>query len=80
MKWLLTLPTGVDLAELQSVLAAHGVTVDVESCIPLAEGEQVVEADGPVQLPAVLERTGNGNVKASPNSDLELYDSAEGDE
>ena len=80
MKWLLTLPTGVDLAELSSVLAAHGVAVDVESCIPLAEGEQVVEADGPVQLPAVLERTGHGNVKASPNSDLELYDSAEGDE
>jgi hypothetical protein len=28
----------------------------------------------------VLERTGHGNVKASPSSDLELYDSAEGDE
>ena len=80
MKWLLTVPAEVDLAELRRALDAHGVKVDAGSRIPLDEGEQVVEADGPPELPAVLERAGLGTVKASPSSDLELYDAIEGDE
>ena len=80
MKWLLTVPADVDLAVLRRALSAHGVELAVESCIPLTEGEQVVEAEGPAELPAVLERSGHGSIKASPSSDLELYDAVEGDE
>jgi hypothetical protein len=80
VKWLLTVPGAMDLAELRRTLAVHGVTVDTESRIPLDEDEVVVEADGTPELPAVLERAGLGAVKASPSSDLELYDAVEGDE
>ena len=80
MRWLLTLPAAIDLAELHRALAAHGVTIDSGSRIPLDEGEHVVEAEGPTELPAMLERAGLGAVKASPSSDLELYDPIEGDE
>ena len=75
MKWLLTVAAGVDLEDLGRRLAAHGVTVDVGSCVPLDEGEQVVEADGPEAIEAALERAGVEVVKASPSSDLELFDS-----
>ena len=80
MKWLLTIPADVDLVDLRDALFEHGVGVDVESCVPLADGEQVVEAEGPAELPAVLHRAGHGSIKASPSSDLELYDAAHGDE
>jgi hypothetical protein len=80
MKWLLTVPAEMDIAELRRALAAHGVTVDAESSIPLDEGECVVEAEGTEELPAMLERAGLRQVKASPSSDLELYDAVEGDE
>jgi hypothetical protein len=80
MRWLLTLPAEIDLAELSRVLAGHGVAVDAGSQIPLDAGEQVVEAEGPAELPALLERAGLDKIKASPSSDLELYDAIEGDE
>ena len=73
MKWLLTVPANLDLEELSRRLAAHGVIVDVRSCIPLDDGEQVVEAEGPEEIGATLERAGADVVKASPSSDLELY-------
>ena len=73
MKWLLTVPAKVDLEELGRRLEAHGVTVDLGSCIPLHDGEQVVEAEGPEEIGAVLERVGADAVKASPSSDLELF-------
>ena len=38
MKWLLTVPAVTDLAELGRALAAHGVTVDAGSRIPLDDG------------------------------------------
>ncbi len=80
MKWLLTVPAGIDLGELRRALAGHGVTVDTASRIPLDAGEQVVEAEGPPELPTMLERAGLETVKASPSSELELYDASEGDE
>jgi hypothetical protein len=80
VKWLLTVPAGVDLGELRQALAGHGVTVDVDAPIPLADGEHVVEAEGPPELPALLEHAGLRTVKASPSSDLELYDAVEEDE
>jgi hypothetical protein len=80
MRWLLTLPAEIDLGDLSRALAAHGVTVDIDSQIPLDAGEHVVEAEGPTELPALLERAGLETVKASPSSELELYDTVEGDE
>ncbi len=81
MKWLLTLRDDVDLEELGRALAPHGITVDVGSCIPLGEGEQVVEAEGPEELGATLERAGVSVVKMSPSSELELYEpDGEGDD
>ena len=80
MRWLLTVPVGIDLGDLRSALAGHGVTVDTESRIPLDAGEQVVEAEGPPELPAMLERAGLETIKASPSSELELYDAIDGDE
>ena len=80
MKWLLTVPAGIDLGELVRALADHGVTVDTGSAIPLDGGDHVVEAEGPTELQAMLERAGLEKVKASPSSELELYDAVEGDE
>jgi hypothetical protein len=80
MKWLLTVPAGIDLGELSRALAAHGVTVDTASQIPLDAGDQVVEAEGPLELPSMLESAGLETVKASPSSELELYDAIEEDE
>jgi hypothetical protein len=80
MKWLLTVPAGTDLGELCRALAEHGVTVDSAPPIPLDAGERVVEAEGPHDLPALLEGLGLQAIKASPSSDLELYDALEGDE
>lgn len=74
MKWLLTVRGDVDLEELRRELARDGIVVDVDSCIPLDAGEQVVEAEGPDELPATLERANVGVLKVSPSSDLELYD------
>ena len=79
MKWLLTVPAGIDLEELSRALAGHGVTVDTASQIPLDEGEQVFEAEGLPELRSLLERAGLETVKASPSL-LELYDAIDGDE
>jgi hypothetical protein len=80
MKWLLTVPAGVDLDELRRALAGHGVTVAEDAPIPLDDEDHVVEAEGPPELPALLEHAGLRTVKASPSSELELYDGVEEDE
>ena len=73
MRWLLTVPADLDLAELSRALGPYGVTVDVVSRIPLGGGEQVVQAEGPEELRAHLEQENHGILKASPSSDLELF-------
>jgi hypothetical protein len=73
MKWLLTVRADADLDALRRELARVGVTVDLGSCIPLDDGEQVVEAEGPEELGATLERAGIDVLKVSPSSDLELF-------
>lgn len=73
MKWLLTVSADVDLDRLSRDLARHGITVDVDSRVPLDAGEQVVEAEGPAELPSQLEQERLGVLKASPSSDLELF-------
>ena len=81
MKWLLTVPAGVDLVDLRRALAEHGVAVDVESCIPLADGRAGRRGRGPGRAAGhARAHAGHGRVKASPSSDLELYDAVEGDE
>jgi hypothetical protein len=80
MKWLLTIRAGADLEQVRRELARDGITVDVDSCIPLGEDEQVVEAEGPAELPAGLERADLGVLKVSPSSELELYDTGENEE
>ncbi|MBA2740892.1 MAG: hypothetical protein H0U46_02655 [Actinobacteria bacterium] len=77
MKWLLTISTGVDLDELSRELARHGISVDVDSCVPLDAGEQVVEAEGPAELHPQLELERLGVRKASPSSELELFEPAD---
>jgi hypothetical protein len=80
MKWLLTVRADVDLEELRRTLDEHGITVDVDSAVPLGQGERVVEADGPDNLLTTLERETVGVVKVSPSSDLELFGASEEDE
>jgi hypothetical protein len=80
MKWLLTVPAGTDLGELRRALAGHGVTLGTAPPIPLDAGEHVVEAEGPRDLSALLEGLGLQAIKASPSSELELYDAIEGNE
>lgn len=75
MRWLLTVGKDVDLDELRGQLAGLGSTVDTESLVPLDEGEQAVPAEGPADLPARLALAGIHEVKAYPDSELELHDS-----
>ena len=77
MKWLLTVRADVDLSRLEEDLAHLGFTVDLGSCVPLDGGEQVVEADGPSEVGATLERASVHVLKASPSSELELYSGSE---
>lgn len=77
MKWLLTVRVDVNLQRLADDLALLGFTVDLGSCVPLDSGEQVVEAEGPAELGATLERASVDVLKASPSSELELYPATE---
>ena len=73
MKWLITTPAGIDVQELLARLVAFGCTTDQGGTpIPLDQGEQVIEVEGPRDLP---ERAAGepGILKLSPNSELTLY-------
>lgn len=52
--WLITTSKEADLGALREEIAAQGGTVDEESPIPLGDAEQVVEAEGPDDLPGRL--------------------------
>lgn len=61
-----------DLDQLRKNVADQGGTVADEPPVPLDRGEQVVEAEGPDDLPERLR--GHREVrKVSPNSDIDLY-------
>lgn len=74
MKWLLTVGNDVDLEELRAALERLGSTVDVEPLAPLDDDDQVLRAEGPEDLPSRLVRAGMKEVKAYPDSELELYE------
>ncbi|MEM7226348.1 MAG: hypothetical protein AAF495_25460 [Pseudomonadota bacterium] len=73
MKWLITTQK-CDLSEgLADLLAAEGCRLDRdEPPIPLGEDEQVIEVEGPVDLPDRLAHNAL-ILKVSPSSDLTLY-------
>ena len=52
-RWLIT-TTQSDLAELRRTVATHGGEVADDPPIPLGADQQVVEAEGPDDLPALL--------------------------
>ncbi|MGH3366534.1 MAG: hypothetical protein ACRDOY_04970 [Nocardioidaceae bacterium] len=52
--WLIRTSKQADLGALRAEIAAHGGTVYEESPIPLGDAEQVVEAEGPDDLPERL--------------------------
>jgi hypothetical protein len=54
MRWLITTPKESDLEDLRHAIAAHGGAVGDDPPIPLGADEQVVEVDGPDDLPARL--------------------------
>jgi len=73
MKWLITTRTGADLDRLTARLAAWGCAVDrSQAPIPLAPDEQVIEVDGPRDLPQRV-RDDPQIVQVSPSSELTLY-------
>ena len=53
-RWLITTSSKGDLAELRRAIAAQGGTADSGPPTPLGDDEQVIEADGPDDLPARL--------------------------
>ncbi len=73
-RWLITTSQDGDLDQLRKDVADYGGTVADEPAIPLDRGEQVVEAEGPDDLPERLH--GQRDVrKVSPDSDIDLYES-----
>ena len=73
MKWLITTPAGVDLSEIWARLAALGCSADEnQEPIPLDDTEQVIQVDGPRDLP---KRTAGEPriLKVHPDSELTLY-------
>jgi hypothetical protein len=74
MRWLLTVGKEVDLEELRARLARLGSTIETESVVPLDDEAQTVRAEGPEDLPSRLADAGLDEVKAYPDSELELYD------
>lgn len=70
-KWLITTKTCVDPAQLNSKLSALGCQ-QTSPPIPLDDNEQVIEVEGPNDLPAKAESEVE-ILKINPSSDMELY-------
>jgi hypothetical protein len=54
-RWLLTIGKDADLAALRRDVAERGGTIGPDPAIPLDPDEQVVEAEGPADLPQRLQ-------------------------
>jgi hypothetical protein len=73
MKWLVTVPAGINIKRVRAKLLALGCSADeYQEPIPLDNSELVIEVEGPRDLP---KRTAGEHdiVKVSPSSDLTLY-------
>jgi hypothetical protein len=68
--WLITTAAGENLERLRRIVASHGATLADIPPTPLEEGEQVLEVEGPDDLPERLQ-TDPAIHKVSPNSQLE---------
>ncbi len=71
MKWLLTVSKDVDLSTASGRLAKHGAVVEYDP-IPLGGHEQVLEVDGPDDLPERLDDEAWVK-KTNTNSEQTLY-------
>ena len=73
MKWLVTIPAGLDIKRVRAKLSALGCSADDDQePIPLDNNEQVIEVEGPRDLPKRAARE-HEILKVSPSSDLTLY-------
>ena len=70
--WLITTSKEIDLAELRQAITAQGGTVGDDLPMSLGDEEQVVEADGPDDLPARLQEH-PAVLKVSPDSPKHPY-------
>ena len=71
MKWLLTVSVDVDKFTVSGRLAEHGAVVEYDP-IPLGDGEQVLEVDGPDDLPRRLDSQAWVK-RVNTNSEQTLY-------
>jgi hypothetical protein len=73
MKWLVTVDTQARLQEVYRFLAELGCTVDPShEPVPLDQNEQVIQAEGPKDLPARAQ--GHPAIRrVYPSSEMTLY-------
>jgi hypothetical protein len=73
VKWLLTVSSDVDADAAAARLEEVGATVEYGP-VPMDQDDQVLEVDGPADLPSRLAAEGEPWVKqVSPNSEQSLY-------
>ena len=72
MRWLLTVPQDLDLAELRREVEAAGARLTGDEPTPLAPQEQVVRAEGPADLHERLGAT-SMPIQAYPDSEIGLH-------
>jgi hypothetical protein len=71
-RWLITTGADENLDSLRETVAQQGGVLGDSPPIPLDRGEQVVEAEGPEDLPEKLE-SHPGVRKVSPDSQIEFF-------
>ncbi|MER6342921.1 hypothetical protein ACWC10_01710 [Streptomyces sp. NPDC001595] len=71
MKWLLTVPAGMDLGDLAARLSAVGGTLLDVDPVPLGETEKVVQGEGPADLDTRVAGLGLP-VRVNPSSEFDL--------
>jgi hypothetical protein len=71
-RWLITTSDTNDLQDLRRTIVAHGGAVADEPPIPLDAGQQVLEAEGPDDLPDRL-REHPAVIKVSPDTPKHPY-------
>jgi len=72
MKWLLTLPAGINDDRLKQILGSIGSTLDANASFIPMDGDVVVEVVGPQDLPTRI--GGTPEIKAiHPSSEMTLY-------
>jgi hypothetical protein len=71
-RWLVITSSDEQLGNIRHALTEHGARLVNEPPIPLEPDEQVIKAEGPEDLPSVLE--GHPSIrKVSPDSEIQLH-------